>query len=112
MQLLFLLHSFIVFLSEDKTVVISGAVALTFLFFLLLINRQVFQNYKKAAYQSELTKKAELYSYLLTNPNSWDKRNTDSNRGKALQYSQDLIDDYKKIRGVSGTFTIVCKLRQ
>ncbi|WP_368041797.1 hypothetical protein [Nostoc sp. TCL240-02] len=33
---------FIVFLSEDKRVVISGAVALTFLFFLLLINRQVF----------------------------------------------------------------------
>ncbi|MBE9000990.1 MULTISPECIES: DUF4231 domain-containing protein [unclassified Nostoc] len=92
---------FIVFLSEDKTVVISGAVALTFLFFLLLINRQVFQNYKKAAYQSELTKKAELYSYLLTNPNSWDKETLTLTRGKALQYSQDLIDDYKKIRGVS-----------
>ncbi|MEH1868047.1 MAG: DUF4231 domain-containing protein [Nostoc sp.] len=92
---------FIVFLSEDKKVVISGAVALTFLFFLLLINRQVFQNYKKAAYQSELTKKAELYSYLLTNPNSWDKETLTLTRGKALQYSQDLIDDYKKIRGVS-----------
>ncbi|QLE51503.1 DUF4231 domain-containing protein [Nostoc sp. C057] len=92
---------FIVFLSEDKTVVISGAVALTFLFFLLLINRQVFQSYKKAAYQSELTKKAELYSYLLTNPNSWDKETLTLTRGKALQYSQDLIDDYKKIRGVS-----------
>ncbi|WP_392477452.1 DUF4231 domain-containing protein [Nostoc sp. C110] len=92
---------FIVFLYEDKTVVISGAIALTFLFFLLLINRQVFQNYKKAAYQSELTKKAELYSYLLTSPNSWDKETLTLTRGKALQYSQDLIDDYKKIRGVS-----------
>ncbi|MFS0513464.1 DUF4231 domain-containing protein [Nostoc sp. UIC 10607] len=92
---------FIIFLSDDKKVVISGAVALTFLFFLLLINRQVFQNYKKAAYQSELTKKAELYSYLLTNPNSWDKDTLTLTRGKALQYSQDLIDDYKRIRGVS-----------
>lgn len=92
---------FIIFLSEDRIVVISGAVALTFLFFLLLINRQVFQKYKKAAYQSELTKKAELYSYLLTNPNSWDKETLTLTRGKALQYSQDLIDDYKKIRSVS-----------
>ena len=92
---------FIVFLSDDKIVVISGEVSLTFLFFLLLINRQVFQNYKKAAYQSELTKKAELYSYLLTSPNSWDKDTLTLTRGKALQYSQDLIDDYKKIRAVS-----------
>jgi hypothetical protein len=91
----------IIFLSNDKTVVISGAVSLTFLFFLLLLNRQVFQNYKKAAYQSELTKKAELYSYLLTNPNSWDKDTLTLTREKALQYSQDLIDDYKKLRSVS-----------
>ncbi|MCC5625084.1 DUF4231 domain-containing protein, partial [Nostoc sp. CHAB 5715] len=92
---------FIIFLSDDKTVVISGAVSLTFVFFLLLINRQVFQNYKKAAYQSELTKKAELYSYLLTNPNSWDKDTLTLTRGKALQYSQDLINDYKRIRSLS-----------
>lgn len=92
---------FIIFVSGDKTLVIYGAVSLTFLFFLLLINRQVFQNYKKATYQSELTKKAGLYSYLLTNPNSWDKDTLTLTRGKALQYSQDLIDDYKKIRGVS-----------
>ncbi|MEH2024038.1 hypothetical protein [Nostoc sp.] len=38
----------IIFLSDNKTFVISGAVSLTFLFFLLLINRQVFQNYKQA----------------------------------------------------------------
>ncbi|MBN3892487.1 MAG: DUF4231 domain-containing protein [Nostoc sp. JL31] len=92
---------FIIFLSDDKTVVISGAVSLTFLFFLLLINRQVFQTYKQAAYKSELTKKAELYSYLLTNSNSWNKDTLTLTRGKALQYSQDLIDDYKRIRGVS-----------
>ncbi|MEH2043329.1 hypothetical protein [Nostoc sp.] len=55
---------FIIFFSDDKTVEISGAVSLTFLFFLLLINRQVSQNYKQAAYKSELTKKAELYTYL------------------------------------------------
>lgn len=71
------------------------------MFFLLLINRQVSQNYKQAAYKSELTKKAELYTYLLTNPNSWDKDTLTLTRGKALQYSQYLIDDYKKIRGLS-----------
>jgi hypothetical protein len=92
---------FIILFSTDKTVITYGAISLTVLFFLLLINRQLFQESKKAADKSELTKKAELYTYLLTNNNSWDKNTLTLARGKALQYCQDLIEDYKKIRSVS-----------
>ncbi|MBD2519140.1 DUF4231 domain-containing protein [Nostoc sp. FACHB-973] len=92
---------FINFFSTDKTVVIYGVISLTFLFFLLLINRQVFQDSKKLADRSELARKAELYTYLLANNNSWNQNTLTLARGKALQYCQDLVDDYKKIRGVS-----------
>ncbi|MFN6538095.1 MAG: DUF4231 domain-containing protein [Nostoc sp. EkiNYC01] len=92
---------FIGFFSNEKTVVIYGVISLTFLFFLLLINRQVFQDSQKLADRSELTRKAELYTYLLANNNSWNQNTLTLARGKALQYCQDLIDDYKRIRGVS-----------
>jgi Protein of unknown function (DUF4231) len=92
---------FIILFSTDKTVITYGAISLTVLFFLLLINRQLFQESKKAADKADLTKKAELYTYLLTNNNSWDKNTLTLARGKALQYCQDLIEDYKKIRSVS-----------
>ncbi|WP_392531471.1 DUF4231 domain-containing protein [Nostoc sp. C117] len=92
---------FIIFFSTDKTVVIYGTISLTILFFLLLINRQFIQESKKAADKSDITKKAELYTYLLTNNNSWDKNTLTLARGKALQYCQDLIEDYKSIRSVS-----------
>lgn len=62
-----------------------------------LVNRQLSQNAIRAATQAELTKKAELYP-------SQSSRNTMGNnpiataRIKALQYSQELIDDYKRTR--------------
>ncbi|MFN6515109.1 MAG: DUF4231 domain-containing protein [Nostoc sp. CreGUA01] len=94
---------FISFYSTDKTVVIYGTISLTILFFLLLINRQVFQDSKKLADKSELARKAELYSYLLANNNnnSWNQNTQTLARKKALQYCQDLIDDYKRIKNVS-----------
>ncbi len=92
---------FISFYSTDKTVVIYGTISLTILFFLLLINRQVFQDYKKLADKSELARKAELYTYLLANNNSWNQNTQTLARKKALQYCQDLIDDYKRIKNVS-----------
>ncbi|MDZ8079997.1 MAG: DUF4231 domain-containing protein [Nostoc sp. DcaGUA01] len=92
---------FISFYSTDKTVVIYGTISLTILFFLLLINRQVFQDYKKLADKSELGRKAELYTYLLGNNNSWNQNTLSLARKKALQYCQDLIDDYKRIKNVA-----------
>ncbi|MEH2066805.1 MAG: DUF4231 domain-containing protein [Nostoc sp.] len=92
---------FISFFSSEKKVVIYGTISLTLLFFLLLINKQVFHNSKKLANKFDLAKKAELYTYLLANNNSWNKNSLTLARGKALQYCQDLIDDYKKVRIVS-----------
>ncbi|MFN6468197.1 MAG: DUF4231 domain-containing protein [Nostoc sp. SerVER01] len=92
---------FISFYSTDKTVVIYGTISLTILFFLLLINRQVFQDSKKLADKSELGRKAELYTYLLGNHNSWNQNTLTLARKKALQYCQDLIDDYKRIKNVA-----------
>ncbi|MDF5708684.1 MAG: DUF4231 domain-containing protein [Nostoc sp. S4] len=92
---------FISFFSSDKKVVIYGTISLTLLFFLLLINKQVFQDSKKLADKFDLAKKAELYTYLLANNNSWNKNTLTLARGKALQYCQDLIDDYKRVRSVS-----------
>lgn len=68
---------------------------------MLLINRQFFQNSKNSANLSDINRKAELYTYLLNNHNSWNKNTLTLTRGKALQYSQDLIDDYKRIRSIS-----------
>ncbi|MBD2612521.1 MAG: DUF4231 domain-containing protein [Nostoc sp. ZfuVER08] len=92
---------FINFYSTDKTVVIYGTISLTLLFFLLLINRQVFQDSKKSVEKSELARKAELYTYLLANNTSWSQNTLSLARKKALQYSQDLIDDYKRVKTVS-----------
>ncbi|WP_341529943.1 DUF4231 domain-containing protein [Nostoc sp. UHCC 0302] len=88
---------FIIFYSSDKTVVTSGVISLTVSFFLLLINRQLVQEVKKSINQSEITRKAQLYTYLLNN-NSGNKDTAALTRGKALQYCQDLIDDYKRVR--------------
>lgn len=91
----------VIFFQNDKTIVSAGAVSLIILFFLLLINRQLFQNSKNSANLSDITRKAELYTYLLNNHNSWNQNTLTLTRRKALQYSQDLIDDYKRIRNVS-----------
>ncbi|MBD2773848.1 DUF4231 domain-containing protein [Iningainema tapete] len=65
--------------------------------FFLLANRQLAQNANASATQSELTKKAELYPSLTSN-NSVGNNSINSARVKALQYSQELIDDYKRTR--------------
>ncbi|MHC5676243.1 DUF4231 domain-containing protein [Nostoc sp.] len=87
----------VIFYPSDKTLVTSGAISLSFSFFLLLVNRQLIQDAKKSINQFEITRKAQLYTYLLNN-NSWNKDTAALTRGKALQYCQDLIDDYKKVR--------------
>ncbi|MFH7029214.1 MAG: DUF4231 domain-containing protein [Heteroscytonema crispum UTEX LB 1556] len=65
--------------------------------FLFLTSRQLLNNFN----QSHITKKAELYNYLSANNNSSKNNMLTPARKKALQYSQELIDDYKKIRSSS-----------
>lgn len=91
----------VIYLPENKNAVIAGAVSLTISIFLLLINRQAFEESKNAANQFSIAQKAELYTSLLTNSNSLEKNSFTPARAKALQYCQDMIDDYKKTRNLS-----------
>jgi hypothetical protein len=68
--------------------------------FFFLTNRQISENYKRVASQSDLTKLAELYPSL-SSKNSVQNNSMNSARVKALQYCQELINDYKQIRSNS-----------
>ncbi|MFK0729699.1 MAG: DUF4231 domain-containing protein [Gloeotrichia echinulata GP01] len=100
----------IVLFSDNPQAVIAGAAGLTLAILLFFINREVLQESKKAANQSQLANKAELYTYLLSNNSALEKTSLTPARGKALQYSQDLIDDYKNIRNLSRTLYYVLQL--
>jgi hypothetical protein len=88
-------------LPENKNTAIAGAISLTISIFLFLINRQAFQESQNVANQSELIRKAELYTSMLSNNNSGSQNTLTPARSKALKYSQDLIDDYRKTRNLS-----------
>ena len=83
--------------SDIQVVKIYAAAFGAIWFFLFLVNKQLLKN----SNQSDLTKKAELYNYLSANNNFLESNPLTPAREKALQYSQELIDDYKKIRGTS-----------
>jgi len=82
---------------EYKKLAIVGAVCLGIFIFISLTCRPIFQNIKDGVNQSEIAKKAELYTYLLTN-NPDGKNSISPAREKALMYSQELIEDYKSTR--------------
>jgi hypothetical protein len=95
---------------ENQEYVLPGIVALIVLIVLFLFNRQVLKDSKNHAYRSELDKKAELYTSLLSDNNSLDKHSLIPARGKALQYCQDLIDDYKNQRNLARTLYYVLQI--
>ena len=82
---------------DIQVVKIYAAAFVSIWFFLFLVNKQLLKN----SNQSDLTKKAELYNYLSANNNFLESNPLTPAREKALQYSQELIEDYKKIRGSS-----------
>jgi hypothetical protein len=85
-------------LPDNQIIIVFGAVSLAVFIFLFLVNRQLFQDANNAANQSEIAKKAELYTYLMTDNNLGEKNLITPAREKALRYCQELIDDYKKTR--------------
>ncbi|MEA5549445.1 DUF4231 domain-containing protein [Anabaena cylindrica UHCC 0172] len=84
--------------SSNQQYVIVGAGALAVAFFLFLLNRNSVNNAHKEAQKTELEKKAEIYTSLLTNSNSLENNTIIPARAKALEYCQDLIDDYRGTR--------------
>lgn len=95
---------------DNPQAIIAAAVGLTLAILLFFINREALEESKKAANHSELAKKAELYTNLLSKNTSLEKTSLTPARGKALQYSQDLIDDYKKIRNLSRNLYYILQL--
>ncbi|WP_071189609.1 DUF4231 domain-containing protein [Trichormus sp. NMC-1] len=88
----------IYFDSSNQEYVVAGSAALAIAIFLFLLNRSSVNNAQKEAQKSDLEKKAEIYTSLLTSSNSLENNTIIPARAKALEYCQDLINDYKKVR--------------
>ncbi|MDJ0736557.1 MAG: DUF4231 domain-containing protein [Nostocaceae cyanobacterium] len=79
-----------------QRIAIIAAVSLAIFIFLFLINFQQFKASRQAAYKRDIQTKAQLY--LMNNQNSLSKNPVLTARGKALEYAQELIEDYKRTR--------------
>lgn len=89
----------IIYLVPDhqQILVIWEAAFVSIWLFFALLNKQL----ANKSNESELTKKAEIYNYLSANNNLLENNPLTPAREKALKYSQELIEDYKKVRGSS-----------
>ncbi len=81
---------------DDPKLAIIAAISLAIFVFLFLTNQQLFKNARQAKYKLELQKKAEIY--VMDGQNDLTNNPIVTARGKALEYGQDLINDYKGTR--------------
>lgn len=94
---------------DKQDLFIWEAVFVSIWLFLFLLNKQLLKN----SNQFDITRKAELYNYLTANNNFLEileKKPLTLATEKALQYSQELIDDYKKVRVSSRTIYYTLQL--
>jgi hypothetical protein len=96
--------------SSNQQYVIAASVALTAAICLFLFNRQSVNNSRKETQRNELSKKAELYTSLLSNGTTLDYNTVLPARAKALEYCQELIDDYKQTRNVARNLYYVLQI--
>ncbi|NES82522.1 MAG: DUF4231 domain-containing protein [Moorea sp. SIO2B7] len=90
-----------IFISDRQILLMVSAACVAVFIFLFLINKQLWQDYKEANHQLQLTKKSKLCSGLWCGNNSIENNPITLAIEKALTYSQELIDDYKKTRRTS-----------
>lgn len=103
--------SFIIYVdSSNPQYVTAASVALTVAIGLFLFNRQSVNNAKKESQKTDLSKKAELYTSLLSNGTTLDYNTVLPARAKALEYCQELIDDYKSSRNLARTLYYVLQI--
>jgi hypothetical protein len=96
--------------ADNQVYLLYAVIVLVSSGFLFILNRNSLGYAEKAAQRRQLEHKAELYTSLLNNSNSLDNNTIVPARTKALEYSQDLIDDYKKARNLARTLYYVLQL--
>ena len=100
----------IYFDSNNQPYLLAGIGASAIAILLFLINRNSVGAAEKQAKKNEFTKKAELYTSLLQNGNSLEHNTIVPARAKALEYCQDLINDYKKTRNIARSLYYVLQI--
>lgn len=95
--------------SENQKLVLYSIISLCLVLVVFIINRQLFQESQQVVSQYKAKKKAEIYTYLL-NDSSWHLKNFTPVKAKALQYCQNLINDYKRVRYLSRTIYYVLQI--
>ncbi|KRH98035.1 DUF4231 domain-containing protein [Cylindrospermopsis raciborskii CHAB3438] len=100
----------IYFDSNNQPYLLAGIGASAVAILLFLINRNSVGAAEKQAKKNEFTKKAELYTSLLQNSNSLEHNTIVPARAKALEYCQDLINDYKKTRNIARSLYYVLQI--
>jgi hypothetical protein len=98
------------FTAEDPKTLTYGVVGLVAPSILLILNRKSLDNLNQTTKQLENQKKAELYSYLTSSNGGDDVAAINLIRSRAIQYSQELIDDYKSLRQNSRNFYYVFQI--
>lgn len=81
---------------EREEIVVSAIALIIILTLLITLNRRFLANYKRFSKEQDNQKKAELYSCLFGDAIADESINV--MRSRAIQYSQELIDDYKATR--------------
>lgn len=81
----------------NQLLLIWAAILLSGSIFFILLNRKLLADYKRDNYEAKMSRKAEIYGYLLTGT-SIETDSLKPARETALQYCQELIEDYKKTR--------------
>ncbi len=90
-----------IFISDRQILEIASAACVAVFIFLFLFNQKLWQDYKEANHEFQLTKKSKLCSGLWCGNNSIENNPITLAIEKALTYSQELIDDYKNTRRTS-----------
>ncbi|MGK7919788.1 MAG: DUF4231 domain-containing protein [Trichodesmium sp.] len=83
---------------ENVKLLISLVVSISLFIFLFIVNNQLQSNYTKTVSDSNILKKAALYGSVSRLKNSSESIQIIQAVEKALNYTQELIDDYKKTR--------------
>ena len=100
----------IYFDSSNQEHIIAASVALTLAIGLFIFNRQSVNSAKSKAERNQLSKRAKLYTSLLSKDTQVDHNTVLPARTKALEYSQELIDDYKSSRDLNRTLYYVLQI--